>query len=287
MTGDQRYREAGVDIAAADAGLAKIIAAIKGTWPAAGQLGGVALDIGYFANVIDIGGGIGLAICTDGVGSKSIIADMLKQYDTIGIDCVAMNVNDLICVGARPLSMVDYIAVGSADAEMLGAIAIGLAEGARQAGISISGGEIAQLKDVVTGFDLVGMAVGMVPLDRIIYRPRPGAGRRCNRHRQQRHPQQRADLGAPGVFRAGRVRPGPCVPGTRHAARAGIAAADADLCAGGARHPQRCADRQGIGQYHRRRIAQSAAGRRESRVRARQSAAAPGDLSADPAIRRS
>ena len=59
MTGHQRYREAGVDIAAADAGLAKIIAAIKGTWPAAGQLGGVALDIGYFANVIDIGGGVG------------------------------------------------------------------------------------------------------------------------------------------------------------------------------------------------------------------------------------
>ena len=59
MTGDQRYREAGVDIAAADAGLARIIAAIKGTWPAAGQLGGVALDIGYFANVIDIGGGMG------------------------------------------------------------------------------------------------------------------------------------------------------------------------------------------------------------------------------------
>src|SRR5271165_5556315 len=168
MTGDQRYREAGVDIAAADAGLAKIIATIKGTWPAAGQLGGVALDIGYFANVIDIGGGMGLAICTDGVGSKSIIADMLKKYDTIGVDCVAMNVNDLICVGARPLSMVDYIAVGTADAEMLGAIAIGLVEGARQAGISISGGEIAQLKDVVTGFDLVGMAVGLVPLDGII-----------------------------------------------------------------------------------------------------------------------
>ncbi len=168
MSGHERYREAGVDIAAADAGLAKIIAAIKGTWPAAGQLGGVALDIGYFANVIDIGGGMGLAICTDGVGSKSIIADMLKKYDTIGIDCVAMNVNDLICVGARPLSMVDYIAVGAADAEMLGAIAVGLAEGARQAGISISGGEIAQLKDVITGFDLVGMAVGLVPLDRII-----------------------------------------------------------------------------------------------------------------------
>jgi phosphoribosylformylglycinamidine cyclo-ligase len=168
MTAPDRYRESGVDIAAAETGLAKIIAAIKGTWPAAGQLGAVALDIGYFANVIDIGGGMGLAICTDGVGSKSIVADMMKKYDTIGIDCVAMNVNDVICVGARPLSMVDYIAVGTADAEMLGAIAVGLAEGARQAGISISGGEIAQLKDVVTGFDLVGMAVGLAPLDRIV-----------------------------------------------------------------------------------------------------------------------
>jgi phosphoribosylformylglycinamidine cyclo-ligase len=168
MTEQDRYREAGVDMAAAAAGLARIVAAIKGTWPATGELGAVALDIGYFANVIDIGGGIGLAICTDGVGSKSIIADMMGKYDTIGIDCVAMNVNDLICVGARPLSMVDYIAIGTADADMLGAIAIGLAEGARQAGISISGGEIAQLKDIVTGFDLVGMAVGLVPLDRMI-----------------------------------------------------------------------------------------------------------------------
>ena len=132
-----------------------------------GALGAVKLDIGYFANVIDIGG-IGLAICTDGVGSKTIIAQMTGRYDTIGIDCVAMNVNDLICVGARPISMVDYIAVENAHADMLGAIAVGLAAGAKQAGISISGGEISQLKDVIRGFDLIGMAVGIVPLDRII-----------------------------------------------------------------------------------------------------------------------
>src|SRR5438445_593343 len=89
-------------------------------------------------------------------------------YDTIGIDCVAMNVNDAICVGARPISMVDYIAVETADAEMLGAIAIGLAAGAKAAGISICGGETAPLKDIVRGFDLVGTAIGIVPLDRII-----------------------------------------------------------------------------------------------------------------------
>jgi phosphoribosylformylglycinamidine cyclo-ligase len=164
---DNHYRGAGVDIAAAESGLKKIVDSIRQTWPAAGGVGAVKLDIGYFANVIDIGG-VGLAICTDGVGSKSIIASMMQKYDTIGIDCVAMNVNDVICVGARPISMVDYIAVEAADADMLGAIAIGLAEGARQAGISISGGEIAQLKDVMRGFDLVGMAVGLAPLDRII-----------------------------------------------------------------------------------------------------------------------
>src|SRR6201993_4183070 len=168
MTSDERlHKTAGVDIDAAEAGLQQIIASIKQTWPAPGALGAVQLDIGYFANVVDIGG-IGLAICTDGVGSKTIIAQMMDRYDTIGIDCVAMNVNDVICVGARPISMVDYIAVENADAEMLGAIAIGLAAGAKQAGVSGSGGEISQLKDVIRGFDLIGMAVGIVPLDRII-----------------------------------------------------------------------------------------------------------------------
>jgi phosphoribosylformylglycinamidine cyclo-ligase len=161
------YKTAGVDTAAKQSGLDEIVARIKDTWPAPDGVGTVKLDIGYFANVIDIGG-IGLAFCTDGVGSKSIIAQMMNRYDTIGIDCVAMNVNDAICVGARPISMVDYIAVETADAEMLGAIAIGLAAGAKAAGISICGGETAPLKDIVRGFDLVGTAVGIVPLDRII-----------------------------------------------------------------------------------------------------------------------
>jgi phosphoribosylformylglycinamidine cyclo-ligase len=160
------YKEAGIDIAEADAGLRNIVARIAATWPKEG-LGAVQLPIGYFANVIDIGG-VGLALCTDGVGSKAIVARMMGRYDTLGIDCVAMNVNDLLCVGARPLSMVDYIAIDRADAGVLDALAIGLAEGARQAGVSISGGEIAQLPDMVQGFDLVGAAVGTVPLDRII-----------------------------------------------------------------------------------------------------------------------
>ena len=163
---DNQHKAAGVDIAEADAGLGNIIARVTATWPKSG-FGAVQLPIGYFANVIDIGG-IGLAITTDGVGSKAMIADMMKKYDTIGIDCIAMNVNDLLCVGARPVSLVDYIAVEKADAAMLDGIAIGLAEGARQSNISITGGEISQLRDVVRGFDLVGTAVGTVALDRIL-----------------------------------------------------------------------------------------------------------------------
>ena len=165
-TSENQHKAAGVDIAEADAGLGNIIARITATWPKSG-FGAVQLPIGYFANVVDIGG-IGLAITTDGVGSKAMIADLMKKYDTIGIDCIAMNVNDLLCVGARPVSLVDYIAVEKADAAMLDGIAIGLTEGARQSNISITGGEISQLRDVVRGFDLVGTAVGTVALDRIL-----------------------------------------------------------------------------------------------------------------------
>jgi len=160
------YRESGVDTAEADAGLHNIIERVQRTWPKQG-MGRVVLPIGYFANVIEVGG-VGIAMCTDGVGSKTIIADMMRKYDTIGIDCIAMNVNDVICVGATPLSMVDYIAVERADAKMLDAIAAGLCEGARMARVSISGGEIAQLKGIVKGFDLVGMAVGRVDLDKVL-----------------------------------------------------------------------------------------------------------------------
>src|SRR5712691_998848 len=134
MTSDARsdvYKATGVDTAEADAGLKNIIKRVQGTWPKAG-LGRVVLPIGYFANVIEMDG-VGIALCTDGVGSKTIIATMMGKYDTIGIDCVAMNVNDMICVGARPLSLVDYIAVDHADAAMLDAVGAGLCEGAAMA----------------------------------------------------------------------------------------------------------------------------------------------------------
>ena len=162
------YRASGVDTDEADLGLHRLVRQITRTWPPRGEFGGVQLTIGYFANVINIGGGMGVAICMDGVGSKAIIAQMMDRYDTIGIDCVAMNVNDLICLGAQPVSLVDYIAVERVSAEILEAIGVGLAEGAEQARISISGGEIAQLGDVVNGFDLAGTAFGTVRLDKVI-----------------------------------------------------------------------------------------------------------------------
>ena len=166
------YKDAGVDTDKADIGLQRLVRQVVGTWPAPGATGEVMLNIGYFANVIKLGN-IGLALCTDGIGSKAIIAQMMNKYDTVGIDCVAMNVNDLICVGARPLSMVDYIAVESVEPSLLEALSVGLSEGAKIAGVSISGGEISQLKDIIkghrdgSGFDLVGMAVGDVALDKI------------------------------------------------------------------------------------------------------------------------
>lgn len=139
----------------------------------AGKSGQSAMDVGYFAQVIDLGKGLGLALTTDGVGTKILIAEMLGRYDTIGIDCVAMNVNDLICVGAEPVSMLDYIAVEKGDPDVLEALGQGLQEGARQSGISIVGGEISQMGEMIRGvqrgggLDLVGMCVGVVAIDDI------------------------------------------------------------------------------------------------------------------------
>ena len=127
----------------------------------------LAADIGYFANVIDLGNGEGIAFGTDGVGTKIMVAELLNRYDTIGIDCVAMNVNDVICVGARPVSMVDYIACSHTNPEVFNQLGQGLAEGARQSNISISGGEISQIKEIISGIDLIGACIGHVSLNKV------------------------------------------------------------------------------------------------------------------------
>ena len=171
------YRTAGVDNVGEVGALQALGDRVRRTFNfagAPGQPGAVQLDLGYFANVIDIGGGMGMAISTDGVGTKLLVAEMLEKYDTVGIDCVAMNVNDVLCVGARPITLVDYIAVERVDAAVLSAVADGLLRGAELAGVSSPGGEFAQVREMVrgirpgSGFDIVGTAVGLVPLDRVI-----------------------------------------------------------------------------------------------------------------------
>src|SRR5438067_13671900 len=101
------YEAAGVDSSQADAGLSQLTARLAGTWPESNEPGAVKLPFGYFANVVEFAG-TGLAISTDGVGTKVMVAQALGKYDTIGIDCMAMNVNDIICVGAQPVTFVDY-----------------------------------------------------------------------------------------------------------------------------------------------------------------------------------
>lgn len=134
----------------------------------------VMAEVGLYATVIDVGNNLGIAMSTDGVGTKLLVAELMDRYDTVGIDCVAMNVNDLICVGARPLAMLDYIAVEDATGPLLGEIGKGLYDGAVMAGISIPAGEVAQLREMIKGvregkgFDLVGTAFGVVPLDRMV-----------------------------------------------------------------------------------------------------------------------
>ena len=168
------YREAGV-LTNDELGLDMLLKWIRptGDFRRGKETGNSAIDIGYFANVIHLGRGMGLALTTDGVGTKVLIAQMLGRYDTIGIDCVAMNVNDLICVGAEPVSMLDYIATERVSPDILEAIGRGLHDGVRQAGVNIVGGEISQLPELIrghapgTGLDLVGMCIGIVPIEKV------------------------------------------------------------------------------------------------------------------------
>ena len=168
------YGQAGVNTATATSALKDLTTLIRETFTYRKGLGRVMLPLGYFANVIALGNNLGLAISTDGVGSKVLISQMIGKFDTIGIDCVAMNVNDLLCVGAEPLALVDYVAVQVPHRRLLREMGKGLQEGARQARITIPGGEIAQLPEMIRGvhaddgFDLVGTCVGTVALDRII-----------------------------------------------------------------------------------------------------------------------
>ena len=168
-----RYAQAGVDMNRAEEGVKRLLKWVGRSIKLRKDTGSSQLNIGYFANVIKIAPGLGLALSTDGVGTKVLVAQMVGKYDTIGIDCIAMNVNDVICVGAEPIAMLDYIAIEDPKPDLLEEIGKGLYKGAEIANISIVGGEVSQMKEVIKGekkgygLDLVGLCVGIIPLNKI------------------------------------------------------------------------------------------------------------------------
>jgi phosphoribosylformylglycinamidine cyclo-ligase len=166
------YGRAGVDQAGAGSAvraLVEVLAGIRSDHPSRSTLAS-----GHYANVLRLDDSRGLAVSCDGVGTKVIVAEALGRLDTVGIDCIAMNVNDVICVGAEPIAVLDYIAVEQADPAALEQIAQGLRVGAEEAGVEIPGGELAVLPELIRGhpsphgFDLLGFCVGLVELDDVV-----------------------------------------------------------------------------------------------------------------------
>ena len=156
------YADAGVDIKKEEKAVKSLVSSLNFVREGLGK----PILMNHFASVIDLGN-IALAITTDGVGTKIKVAEIMGNFRTIGIDCVAMNVNDLMAVGAEPIAMVDYIATNKPDEKIMAEIGQGLNEGCRMANVSLVGGETATL-DIVSGWDLSGTAVGIVEKDRII-----------------------------------------------------------------------------------------------------------------------
>lgn len=159
------YAEAGVS---QDEKAAHIAALVSGLTFKRRGFGRPIGGIGHFTGLVDFGK-YALSVCTDGVGTKLLVADEMRRWDTVGIDCVAMNVNDTICVGAEPLAFVDYVAIESYDREKVRQIGIGLNRGATAANVSLVGGEVAVLPEIVRGYDLAGTCVGVVEKRRIVH----------------------------------------------------------------------------------------------------------------------
>ncbi len=160
------YARSGVDQSGGDRAVDALVAALKGA-----SLDRPSAQVplpGHYASVIRLDERTGLAMSTDTVGTKMVIAERLGRYDTIGIDCVAMNANDVVCVGAEPTAMLDFVLCAEADPDVFAALGEGLARGAELANLEITGGEVAQVGDIVAGHELGGTCVGTVALDSIV-----------------------------------------------------------------------------------------------------------------------
>lgn len=159
------YKDAGVDIEKGDEFVRRISKLVRSTYSKAVKSG-----VGGFASLYDVGGGKYLAAGTDGVGTKLKIAQQLGKHDTIGIDLVAMCVNDVVCTGARPLFFLDYIGCGKLDLATSEAIVKGIVDGCRQAGCALVGGETAEMPGMYDDgeYDLAGFSVGEVKKSKLI-----------------------------------------------------------------------------------------------------------------------
>ena len=155
------YASAGVDIDLEGSAVASLIASLGRSTRQPGTPGAPVDLPGGFGGLIEFGESL-LALATDGVGSKLQIASALNQWGGVGIDCMAMNVNDLLCVGAEPIAFVDYVAVPKPDPETHAALGASLAEACRLARVTLAGGETASLPGIVTELDLSGTALGYV-----------------------------------------------------------------------------------------------------------------------------
>ncbi|WP_224336059.1 phosphoribosylformylglycinamidine cyclo-ligase [Haloprofundus halobius] len=147
------YSEAGVDIGASEAATAALVSAVGDSE-------------GDYAGLLDIGDRY-LALATDGVGTKLLVAEALSDYSTVGIDCIAMNANDLVAAGVRPVAFVDYLAVDEPDETFAEQVGEGLAAGADEAEIELVGGETAVMPEVINGLDLAGTCAGLAAKDDI------------------------------------------------------------------------------------------------------------------------
>ena len=163
------YAAAGVNIEAGYEGVKLMKKHVERT-----MIPGVVSDIGGFGGLFapDLAGMTEpvLVSGTDGVGTKIRIAQLMDKHDTVGIDCVAMCVNDIICCGAKPLFFLDYIAIGKNDPEKVATLVSGVAEGCVQSGCALIGGETAEHPGVMAAddYDLAGFSVGVVDKPRII-----------------------------------------------------------------------------------------------------------------------
>jgi phosphoribosylformylglycinamidine cyclo-ligase len=157
------YSESGVDISLEEVTVSALVSKLKTTL----NYREVITESGHFAALVKLGDKA-IAMSTDGVGSKIIVAEMMGKYDTVGIDCIAMVVNDILCVVAEPIAMVDYLAVERPDPEIAAQIGEGLKEGCKQAKVAMIGGETASLPEIINNFDLAGTGIGIVEVKNII-----------------------------------------------------------------------------------------------------------------------